>query len=159
MSDYALTLDSDGVIDIQFSGGDVLREDGLETAVLVSLFADARATEDQIPAIDRDGDLRGFWGDVEPAVPGDSTGSLLWTIRRAKQTSRTLADVQAYARESLQWLIDDKVASEVVVSAAYRAPPIRGWMDLTVLIYRPMSANPVSFRYSYEWSSQILKVA
>lgn len=156
MSDYGLFLDEDGIIDMAFIPGDVAADDGLETAVLISLFSDARATDDLIPAIDQDGDLRGFWGDVRSPVPGDSTGSLLWTIRRAKQLSRTLAAAKGYAQASLQWLIDDKVASSVVVNATY---PQRDWMLLEVFIYRPQSANPVVFRYNLQWSSQILKVA
>lgn len=156
MSDYGLFLDVDGLIDMAFVPGDVAQDDGLETAVLVSLFSDARASEDMIPTIDRDGDLRGYWGDVRGTAPGDSTGSLLWTIRRAKQLSRTLADAKGYAEASLKWMLDDQVASSVVVNASY---PQLGWMLLEVFIYRPQSSNPVVFRYNYQWSSQILKVA
>lgn len=156
MSDYGLFLDVDGLIDMAFVPGDVAADAGLETAVLVSLFSDARATEDMIPTIDRDGDLRGYWGDVRGTAPGDSTGSLLWTIRRAKQLSRTLADAKGYAEAALRWMVEDQVASSVVVNASY---PQLGWMLLEVLIYRPQSSNPVVFRYNYQWSSQILKVA
>lgn len=155
MTDYALLLDEDGRIDIGFANGDVVPDDGLETAVLVSLFSDARATEDMIPAIDRDGDLRGYWGDVRPPVDGDSTGSLLWVLKRSKQLNQTLADAREYAQRALRWLIDDGVAQTVVVNTSY---PQRGWMLLEVIIYRPQSANPVTFRYAYAWASQLLKV-
>ena len=156
MSDYGLFLDVDGLVDMSFVPGDVAGDDGLETAVLISLFSDARATEDMIPTIDRDGDLRGYWGDVRGTVPGDSTGSLLWTIRRAKQLSKTLAAAKGYAEDSLKWMLDDLVADSVVVNTSY---PRIGWMLLEVFIYRPQSSNPVVFRYNYQWSSQILKVA
>lgn len=156
MSDYGLFLDDDGAIDIEFLNGDVAPDNGLETAVLISLFSDARATEDMIPVIDRDGDLRGYWGDVRPAVPGDDTGSLLWVLKRAKQLGQTLADAREYAARSLKWLIDDGVAESVTVNTSY---PVRGWMLIEVIIYRPQSANPVTFRYAYAWASQLLKVA
>lgn len=156
MSDLGLFLDDRGLIDMDFVVGDIAPDAGLETAVLISLFADARATEDMIPAIDRDGDLRGYWGDVRGTAPGDSTGSLLWTVRRAKQLTRTLAQVREYAEASLQWMLDDKVADSVTVATSY---PLLGWMLLEVFIYRPQSSNPVVFRYNYQWSSQILKVA
>ena len=155
MSDYGLFLDDMGQIDIQFVNGDVASDGGLETAVLISLFSDARAEPEMIPTTDRDGDYRGFWGDLASVLPGDSTGSLLWTIRRAKQLSVTLAAAQSYAKESLQWLIDDLIATRVDVFCTY---PQRGWMLIEVFIYRPESANPVSFRYNYEWSAQLLKV-
>jgi len=154
--DYGLFLDADGLIDAAFTVGDIEADQGLETAVLISLFSDARATEDLIPPIDRDGNLRGYWGDVHGTLPGDATGSLLWTIRRAKQLSRTLADAKGYAERSLRWLVDDAVASSVEVLATY---PRLGWMRLEVLIYRPQSSNPVVFRYDYQWSNQILKGA
>jgi phage gp46-like protein len=152
-SDYGLFLDSYGVIDIKLLTGDVAPDDGLETAVLISLFSDARANEDQIAAIDRDGDLRGFWGDLQGP---DKTGSLLWTIKRAKQLASVLAAARSYAAASLQWLVDDLVADRVEVRTSY---PSRGWMLLEVFIYRPGASNPVVFRYNYEWAAQIIKVA
>lgn len=109
-----------------------------------------------IPAIDRDGDLRGYWGDVRPAAPGDETGSLLWVLKRSKQLNQTLADAREYAKRSLQWLVTDGVAQSVTVNTSY---PKRGWMLLEVIIYRPQSANPVTFRYAYAWASQLLKVS
>lgn len=156
MSDYGLFLDDNGQIDIKFEMGDVAADDGLETAVLISLFSDARAEPDLIPASDRDGDYRGFWGDISGTLPDDSTGSLLWTIRRAKQLTSTLAAAQAYAKASLKWLIDDLIATRVDVVCTY---PARGWIMIDVAIYRPESSNPVSFRYNYEWTAQLLKVA
>lgn len=156
MSDLGLFLDERGIIDMAFTVGDIAPDDGLETAVLISLFADARATEDLIDPIDRDGDLRGYWGDVQSQVAGDSTGSLLWTVRRAKQLTRTLAKVKEYAEASLKWMLDDAVADSVTVTATY---PRLGWMLLEVFIYRPGSSNPVVFRYNYQWNAQVLKVA
>lgn len=156
MSDLGLFLDENGLIDMGFVVGDIAGDGGLETAVLISLFSDARATEDLIPAIDRDGDLRGYWGDVHGVAPGDATGSLLWTIRRAKQLTRTLAQAKEYAEKSLQWMVDDAVAASVTVTATY---PRLGWMMLEVFIYRPQSSNPVVFRYNYQWTAQIIKVA
>lgn len=154
MSDYGLFL-VEGMIDMAFVDGDIAADDGLQTAVLISLFADARATEDMIPSIDRDGDLRGWWADAFNDDAGDQTGSQLWTIQRAKQLQRTLADARDYARNSLRWLTEDRVADRVEVFTSY---PQRGWMLLEVHIYRPGSSNPVVFRFNYEWNAQLLKV-
>jgi phage gp46-like protein len=151
MTDFALEL-YDGQIDVGFTVGDIAADDGLETAVLISLFSDARATEDMIDPIDRDGDLRGYWADLDPS---DETGSRLWTIRRAKQLQSILARARGYAAESLRWLIDDKVAERVEVQTSY---PARGWMLIEVFIYRPGSSNPVAFRFNYQWAAQLLKV-
>lgn len=153
MSDYGLFI-IDGLIDAGFVVGDIAEDNGLETAVLISLFADARATPDLLDPIDQDGDLRGFWGDI--AIPGDSTGSLLWTLKRAKQLQSTLAQARGYCKTALQWLIDDAVADLVDVQCEFIK---RGWLGIQVDIYRPGSANPVSYRYNYEWQTQLMKVA
>ncbi len=152
MSDYGLFLE-ENLIDVNMVIGDLAGDDGLETAVLISLFSDARATPDMIPEEDQDGDLRGYWGDLETP---DSTGSLLWTIRRAKQLTRTLAEAREYCERALKWMIDDKVADRVVVTTEY---PQRGWMAIQVDIYRAQSKNPVTYRYNYEWAAQKLKVS
>lgn len=151
MSDYGLFLDSDGLIDIAFVAGDVAIDDGLETAVLISLFADSRATDDTIEAIDKDGDLRGYWADFGTE---DNTGSLLWTVKRAKQLQRVLAQVRSYAMSALEWMIVDRVADTIEVTTSY---PAIGWMKVEVFIYRPGSKNPVVYRYNYQWNAQQLK--
>lgn len=154
MTDYGLFI-KDEIIDMSLLPGDIEGDDGLETAVLISLFSDARATDDMIAAIDKDGDLRGFWGDI--ARPGDSTGSLLWTIKRAKQLTSVLSAARGFCQIALNWLIDDKVADRVDVRTSYLAPA-SGVMIIEIDIYRPGSANPVQYRYGYEWSAQLLKV-
>ena len=152
MSDYGLFID-ESQIDMNLTIGDIAADDGLETSVLISLFSDARATQDMIAIEDRDGDLRGFWGDVDTQ---ENTGSLLWTIKRAKQMTKTLADAREYCQKALAWMVEDKVADKVVVTVEYTQ---RGWMAIQVDIYRTRSNNPVTYRYNYEWAAQIIKVA
>ena len=154
MSDYGLFIVDDR-IDMLLVPSDIAGDDGLETSVIISLFSDARATQDMLDAIDNDGDLRGFWGDV--TRPEDSTGSLLWTMKRSKQLASTLAKARGYCQSALDWLIDDKVANRVDVRTSYLAPA-SGVMIIEVDIYRPGSVNPVQYRYGYEWSAQLLKV-
>lgn len=154
MSDFGLFTET-GIIDIAFVPGDVAADSGLETAVLISLFSDARASPDMLDAIDNDGDLRGFWGDI--TNPSDSTGSLLWTLKRQKQLTSTLAKARGFASAALQWIVDDKIATRVDVTTSY-AYPASGFMIIAIDIYRPGSANPVQYQYNYEWAAQLLKV-
>lgn len=154
MSDYGLFL-GDEIIDMSLSPGDIDADDGLQTAVLISLFSDARATQEMLDQIDNDGDLRGFWGDI--TIPGDSTGSLLWTIKRAKQLTSTLAKARGFCQEALRWMIDDKIAEKVEVFTSYLGPA-SGVMIIEINIYRPGTKNPVQYRFNYEWSAQLLKV-
>lgn len=86
--------------------------DPLVAAIVISLFCDARA------GTDFSGDPRGWWGDVLSAITGDTTGSLLWLISRAKNTQETLEEVRDYAEKALKWLLDDGIAKKLTVMAA-----------------------------------------
>lgn len=128
---------------------DLEPEDGLETAVILSLFTDRRAPEGAtLP--DESGDRRGWWGDALPVVDGDEVGSLLWLLQRSKQTPAVLAQVEQYARESLAWMVEDKVASAVDVVASN---PRSGMWGLEVTISRP-KLSPVTYRYDSAWAAQ-----
>lgn len=85
--------------------------DPLVAAVVISLFCDARA------GTDFSDDPRGWWGDVLSAISGDTTGSLLWLISRAKNIQETLNEVQDYAEKALKWLLDDGIAKVLTVTA------------------------------------------
>lgn len=76
----------------------------LTRAVQISLFTWRRANVDDV----LDDDQRfGWWGDSFPSVADDRIGSRLWLLRRVKLTVQTQLDAEFYAREALQWLIDD----------------------------------------------------
>lgn len=151
MADFALVMGEFGG-DIVVDGFDIARDDGLETSVNISLFADARATPDLIPAELPKDDLRGWWGDISNQ-PGDKTGSLLWLLKREKQTASTLSRAKQYCRDALKWMLEDRVASRVEVDAQYVAT---GWMQITIDIYRP-TGEAVRYRYNYEWAAQAAK--
>jgi len=86
----------------------------LPRAVIISLFTWGRARpDDQLPGDER----MGWWGDSYAPVQGDRIGSRLWLLARAKITQHTPKHAKEYAQEALAWLIDDGVASEVVVQA------------------------------------------
>lgn len=79
-------------------------ETSLVRAVVISLFTWRRAATDD--PID-DEERFGWWGDSFPAVGDDRIGSRLWLLRRVKLTRETQLDAEFYAREALQWLLDD----------------------------------------------------
>lgn len=153
MADIALTFTDYGGGDLVLSGQDLLRDDGLESAVLLSLFTDLRARPEQLLPEDDKSDLRGYWGDVVPAAAGDKTGSLLWLLRREKQTAETLARAKQYCEQALAWLIEDKVASVVTVATQYIGA---GMMRIDTAITRP-GGNKVQYRYDFEWAAQAAK--
>lgn len=128
---------------------DLETDEGLETAVIVSLFTDRRADDsDALP--DGHTDRRGWWGDVVEAGARDRIGSRLWLLSREKQQPAVLARAEEYAREALAWLLDDRVAARVDVAAEFSRP---GWLGLLIEIHRPPT-DPVTFRYQMTWAAQ-----
>ncbi|QBR31895.1 MULTISPECIES: phage GP46 family protein [Pseudomonas] len=149
MADAAMVMTEFGG-DLVLFGFDLERDDGLETAVIISLFTDRRASAEQIPPEYPQDDLRGYWGDITNASASDQTGSLLWLLAREKQLPQTLSRAEQYCREALTWMIDDLVSTRIDVVASYIS---QGWMQLVIDIYRP-TGQAVRFQYNYEWSAQ-----
>jgi phage gp46-like protein len=79
----------------------------LYRAVVISLFTWRRAGPDD--PVD-DAERYGWWGDSYPRVNGDRIGSRLWLLRRRSITAQTLRDAEHFAREALQWMVDDGLA-------------------------------------------------
>jgi len=108
----AFLMQDGGHFDVLLDGADLAKDDGLRTAILVSLFTDARAHEDDVlPA--NDGNRRGHWAD---SFNEQSLGSRLWLLEREKSTSEVLKRAKKYAEEALQWLIDDDIAESINVT-------------------------------------------
>lgn len=117
----------------------------LVRAVVISLFTWRRARpDDELPGSDR----FGWWGDGFATVAGDRIGSRLWLLSREKLVPRTIERAREYAREALDWLIEDGVASRVEVTAE------RYGLDglaLACRIYRSAGGAPVDLRFSNAW--------
>lgn len=141
MSD--LTIHTLGEPDLTVTANDLAVDDGLRGAVLLSLFCDARAEPgDILPA--GDSDRRGWWG----SEFGGPVGSRLWLLSRAKLTADALKRAEIYARESLDWMLTERVASAVKVTASQS----NGQLVLSVAITRP-SGNVERYRYGLVWSN------
>lgn len=132
--------------DLAVEGGAVELTTGLETAVVISLFTDRRARTDDALPDGVDGDRRGWWADAFNQRP---IGSRLWLLSREKQLPAVVARAKEYAEEALAWLVEDNVASRVVVTAEVVK---NGVLGLGIEIYRT-GAEPVSFRFTYVWNS------
>ncbi len=88
------------------------REALLYRAAEISLFTWRRAEPDD--KLDDDQRM-GWWGDSFPAVVSDRIGSRLWLLRRKTIVPEVLRAAEAYAREAMQWMIDDELVSAVDV--------------------------------------------
>lgn len=141
MTDLRLAVTPDGP-DLLFAG-DLVRDEGLTTAVLISLFTDRRAEDSD--AVD-DGDRRGYWGDAYSVTPW---GSRLWMLSREKQTPAAVRRARDYAEEALAWLVTDRIASSVRVVVSV---PRDGMLALEVFISRPGRPD-LELRFERLWAA------
>ena len=129
--------------DVAVSGADLVREAGLRTAVIISLFTDRRAEPGDIP----DGeDPRGWWGDA--LTDDDRIGSRLWLLGRSKQTADVPVLAEEYTREALEWFVEDGIADRVDASAEWVT---RGCLRLVPELAR---GGATLYREAFELSLQ-----
>ena len=82
-------------------------------------------------------------------MPGDQFGSRLWLLSREKVVPETVARAKEYAEEALAWLIEDGVASRVVVTAEATDA---GLVVMEVVIVRP-GERDLTARFFDLWSA------
>ncbi len=114
MQDLKLTIDENGRFDLSIESGDLAGEAGLDTAIWVSLFTDARASADLITKPEN---RRGWAGNLANTIEGRQLGGLLWLVDQRRLTQKTVNDVVDYSKKSLQWFIDDGLLNKVEASA------------------------------------------
>jgi phage gp46-like protein len=126
----------------------------LETAVILSLFTDALAREDDVIP-DLTDDRRGWWGNWE-SPEALELGSRLWLLSREKSTEETRRRAEEYAAEALAWLLTDGVAARVDVEADYLevgpVPPMT--LALRIRIVRD-DGSVYERRYAWAWEQLI----
>ncbi|EAA8605621.1 phage GP46 family protein [Salmonella enterica] len=104
----------DGRGELVIVSGDLLPDSSVNTAIVLSYFTDRRAEPgDELP--DGSTDRRGWWGD---SFRNEPIGSRLWLLSREKSLPDVLNRAAAYARESVQWLINDGYVKKIVVTAS-----------------------------------------
>lgn len=151
MSDIALVV-KNGCFDLDIFKGDLLRDEGLETAVAISLFTDKRVNDEELPPLEKS--KRGWWGDMFPEIDRDKIGSRLWTLERSKRTQETLRLAEDYAREALQWLIEDGVVQTISVTASFDDDELSGAWNLEISLLRPAGNES---RFAVVWNQQEIR--
>lgn len=111
-------------------------EEGLRTAIILSLFIDQRVESDELEPGQEN---RGWWGDLFEDIP---FGSKLWLLEREKVTNEVLIRYEQYVREALQWLIDDSIADSLSVNATFSGQNIYCEIEIT--------RDEESFKYKFD---------
>lgn len=126
------------------SGASLENGNDLATATLISLFTDRTAeASDSLP--DATGDRRGWWGDLGQDVP---IGSRLWLLGRSKLIPAVAVKARDFAKEAMQWMVDDGVAAGVAVGAVIVKPSS---LRLTVTITRG-DGSTLSTNFDWAWA-------
>lgn len=137
--------------DLVIENGDLKADQGLETAMMISLFSDKRVRFEQLPR--GEDNQRGWWADTVSEPIDDEIGSTLWRIITiGKVTNAAVVEVENAIRDGLQWLLDDGIAQEVLVSAE-RTEDTR--IDAEISIRRPNGEN---IPFKFLWDGQAVKL-
>ncbi|CAI1503056.1 Phage protein GP46 [Serratia grimesii] len=122
--------------------GDLIDGNDLQTAIIISLFTDRVARDDD----DIDGDdRRGWWGDSGENM---DIGSRLWLLRRQKLNQKVAQKAEDYAREALQWLLTDGVVSSID-AATQIVYPRR--LNMVLRYRKPGSTDSTDMRFFWVW--------
>lgn len=119
-------------------GSGLVADLDLQTAVLISLFTDAEASDDDVVP-DGSDDRRGWW-----AGP---IGSKLWLRARSKATPGLPALIRNDIEQALAWLIEDQVAAAIDVSVAYFAANAIG----ATVVLRRQDGTRLALRFTRVW--------
>jgi phage gp46-like protein len=142
--DIALKQTTGLDFDIAIQAPDVLVDNGLRTAIIISLFTDRQANDvDELT--DGSQNKRGWWADALGAQ-GDKIGSRLYLLRRSKQTPGVLITAREYCIEALQWKLTDNVVRRIEVDTEWVA---RGVLGIRATLYK---ADGKPFEAFFEYS-------
>jgi phage gp46-like protein len=111
-------------------------EEGLQTAITLSLFSNARALPDDV-LVDPT-DRKGWWGDTYADNPGDSFGSRLWQLQGQPISTELLTTMDQMIHEALQWMVDDRLISGVDVELSQVR---HGVIGATIGVLRPQNGT------------------
>ena len=149
--DFGLFINEEtGVIEPLFEDGDYVEDMTLETAVILSLFSDARIEVDELPLGETK--RRGFWGDLFADVEGDVYGSKLWLYDRGKIANSQIPLVENKAAAALEWLIEDGAAKSVETEASFESGKLR--LDITI-----QKPDGDENRFGFIWNEQEIRRA
>lgn len=128
MKDILLNSDN-GYLDFGIENGDFKMTGGFETAIIMSLFCEARASTNEVPAVEL---RRGWWGNLVGDFSNYQIGSKIWLLYQSKKIPEVLSLVKTYATNSLQWMIDDGYINKIEVDSSF----IENGIYLSINMYR-----------------------
>lgn len=150
--DIALTKREDGIYDVTFTeDGDFEATEGLDTSILLSLLEQRRANSAEVSAPQL---RRGWVGNELADIAIYELGSKLWILDQARLNTDTLNRAVDYARQALQWLLDNDIAQSLAITGEIEFPDgIRLFITLT------RDNNQVESFYFNLWDNTLFREA
>lgn len=114
MVDFEFKQAREGFWDLEIEDGEFLETSTLETALLFSLFTDARANDDQerLPL-----KRRGWLGSQQLHFDYEDQGSKLWFFDQTRISEQNLSEMSSYTNQALAWILKEGRADSISVSA------------------------------------------
>lgn len=94
--------------------GDFSTEQTLDTAILMSIFEEFRATPSEMPYSYK---RRGWLGNE--STPEFQQGSKTWLFEQERITGTVLSELGVIVKNSLQWMITEKIAVSIEVEQPF----------------------------------------
>lgn len=142
--DFKLKRLANGSFDLSLGDSDVEIEEGLDTAVQMSLFSNGRVDNQE-----------GYWGDFLADIVDDKLGSTLWSVIKKKNIQATRLEAVASMEAALGWLIDDSIARNVQVEISNT---MVNQVEFTVKIENFRDERPTAFSFLWDvHSTRILE--
>lgn len=120
--------------DIEYQDNGDFKQDDLDTSIVIGLFADTRAEEDEVLVAEQ---RRGFWG---KEIDGSNTGSKIW-----QQNGRKIIDnmgrIIDWAEKGLQFLTDEELVKKVESNAVFIENGVALNNDITKLDNSELTKN------------------
>lgn len=112
-TDVALTKTADGYYDVSIGDdGDVVKTNSFDTAILLSIFCERRASESEVPEPQR---RRGWIGNLYGLV---EYGSKLWLLYQARLTVNNVNRARGYLEQGLSWMTQLGYLKRVTVTTS-----------------------------------------
>ncbi len=149
--DLAITRNGD-TYDITFNAdGDFETTEGLDTGILLSLLEEQRANESEVSTPQN---RRGWLGNDLGDIAVYELGSKLWLLQQERLTTDTLNRAVDYARQSLQWMLDDGIATKITLTGEIEYPE-----GIKLFIALKRDNNPVESFYYNLWDNTLFREA
>lgn len=133
MSDALLTRPFNGLFDFSIgTNGDVEQADFFDTAILVSIYEEKRATSSEIALPEQ---RRGWIGNE--STQDFERGSKIWLYEQQKLTREVMNNIIGAANDALAWMIDQGFAISVTSDVKLQ----EGEVFLNIQLQRPESTT------------------